>query len=162
LDGVALPASEPATVRPKRRTVAGYEGSRRTILVVDDDADNRQMLLQWLHPLGFATLEASNGHEALEQAAKRPDLIIMDLVMPLAGGGLQTIRSLRQRVESSTLPIIAASASVSKEDACKSRSAGADAFLPKPIDLTELQALLGSLLNITWNVARPEKPEAAD
>src|SRR5581483_7646560 len=159
LDGVALPPAEPVAAIPTQRLVRGYRGPRRTILVVDDDADNRQMLIQWLHPLGFATLEAGNGHEALEQAAKHPDLIIMDLVMPEAGG-LETIRSLRHRVEFSTLPIIAASASVSKEDAYKSRTAGADAFLPKPIDLTELQALLGSLMNLDWNFA-PATPAGA-
>src|SRR5581483_776460 len=50
LDGVALPPAEPVAAIPTQRLVRGYRGPRRTILVVDDDADNRQMLIQWLHP----------------------------------------------------------------------------------------------------------------
>src|SRR5581483_7093582 len=96
---------------------------------------------------------------ALEQAAKRPDLVIMDLVMPQADG-LQTIRALRGRPDCNTLPIIAASASVSKEDAYRSHTAGADAFLAKPVDLTQLQELMGSLLNIEWTF-EPAAPAGA-
>jgi len=150
LDGVALPPAEPASVTREPRVVSGYQGRRRTILVVDDDAVSREMLIQWLRPLGFEVLEAGNGNEALEQVAQHPDLVIMDLIMPRADG-LQAIRSLRQKPGSRTLPIIATSASVSKEDAHKSRTAGADAFLAKPIDLLQFQELLGALLKIDWN-----------
>jgi CheY-like chemotaxis protein len=88
----------------------------------------------------------------LDQVGRGPDLIIMDLVMP-GVGGLETIRSLRDRPGTHTLPIIATSASVSKEDASKSRAAGADAFLAKPVDLMALQVLLGSLLSLEWHFA---------
>jgi CheY-like chemotaxis protein len=151
LDAVPLPTAEPA-VAPEQRVVSGYQGRRRTVLIVDDDVDSRSMLIQWLHPLGFGTLEADSGEAVLELLDRRPDLIIMDLVMP-GVGGLQTIRSLRDRPGVNTLPIIATSASVSKEDAYKSRAAGADAFLAKPVDLMELQVLLGSLLSLEWHFA---------
>jgi CheY-like chemotaxis protein len=130
--------------------VAGYEGPRRRILVVDDVAYNRAVLIDWLRSAGFDSAEAANGREALEQAvALRPDLIVMDLIMAQMHG-LEAIRSLRQRPYFSEVPIIAISASVSEQDAWKSVQAGADAFLPKPIDLAQLQVQIARLLELKW------------
>lgn len=158
LETVPLPpARQPPFIRAQR-VVCGYQGARRKVLLVDDVTENRQMLIQWLRPLGFQTLEAADGREALAKVAEHPDLIIMDLDMP--AHGLQAIRFLRQKLGSSTPPIIATSASVSKEDANRSLTAGADAFLPKPIDLMQLEALLGSLLKIDWDFAPVEPTDA--
>jgi CheY-like chemotaxis protein len=139
--------------------VTGYEGARRTVLVVDDVAYNRAMLIEWLHSVGFDTIEAANGREALEQAARHPDLILMDLVMPELDGR-EAIEALRRSPETRALPIIATSASVSASGARESQAKGADGFLPKPIDLAQLQKLMGSVLKLTWTFASPAPSDA--
>ncbi len=161
LDRVALPPEQPAGSVQARRAVTGYQGPRRTILIADDVNDNRAMLVDWLRPLGFETLEAVNGLEALQKAALRPDLILMDLVMPELDG-LEALRRLRERPDSRALPVIATSASASPGDARRSYAAGAEAFVAKPIDLSQLQNLLGSMLSLTWSFApAPGNTQAA-
>jgi CheY-like chemotaxis protein len=130
--------------------VTGYEGPRRKILIVDDIPASRALLRDWLHPLGFATAEANNGAQGLQQAmTERPDLILMDLAMPEMDG-LQAIRSLRASAALRDIPIIAISAGASEHEGHNSLAAGANAFLPKPIDLARLEETLGALLKITW------------
>ncbi len=156
-EGTAAPA-------PKS-TVIGYQGPRRKILIVDDVAENRAVLIGMLGPLGFATAEAVNGQEGLEQAkAVRPDLILMDIVMPTMDG-LETMRRLRQLPDFKGIPIIAISASASGGDVTSSMAAGANAFLPKPIDLSELLAQIGALLKLEWIdvlQAAPHAPEGME
>jgi PAS domain S-box-containing protein len=160
LEGASQARTPEPDVVAEPPVVTGYLGPRRTVLVVDDIAANRAMLTDWLETLGFRTLEAANGAQALAACAQHPDLIVMDLVMPEVDG-LQAISALRRKPGTGSLPIIATSASVAKEDARASQVAGADAFLPKPIDLVQLQTLLGTLLDLTWETRRqtPAPPE---
>jgi len=131
-------------------TVAGYRGRRRTVLVVDDVAGNRATMVDLLAPLGFQVVEAENGEAGLQMARRlRPDLILMDNVMPVMDG-LETTRRLRQLPELREVPVIAVSASASLEDQRDSHAVGANAFLPKPIDLQHLLAEIGRLLRIGW------------
>src|SRR5581483_1896736 len=128
----------------------GYEGPRRKILVVDDVVESRSLLLDWLRPLGFETAEAADGIQGLALAQEfRPDLVLMDLAMPRMGG-LQAIESLRKRSELRQVPVIAISASISAPEAHKSLAAGANAFVPKPIDFEQLQRVVADVLQITW------------
>ncbi len=154
VEGTAAPA-------PKSMVI-GYQGSRRKILVVDDVAENRAVLIDMLGPLGFATAEAVNGYEGLEQAkAVHPDLFLMDIVMPKMGG-LEAMRRLRQLPDFKGIPIIVISASASGGDEASSIAAGANAFLPKPIDLSWLLAQIGALLKLEWIdvlQAAPHVPE---
>ena len=142
VEGMAAPA-------PKL-IVTGYQGQRRKVLVVDDVAENRAVLIGMLGPLGFATAEAVNGREGVEQAeAVRPDLILMDLVMPEMDG-LEAMRRLRQLPDFKEIPVIAISASASRDDEASSLAAGANTFLPKPINLSRLLAQIGALLKLEW------------
>jgi PAS domain S-box-containing protein len=159
LSRVVTPQVERPKSIPASQVVTGYEGARRTVLVVDDVAYNRAMLIEWLQSVGFGTLEAANGREALEQAARHADLVLMDLVMPEVDGR-EAIESLRRNPETRALPIIATSASVSASGVRESHARGADAFLPKPIDLAQLQMLMGSLLKLTWTFASPAPSDA--
>ena len=119
--------------QPSDRVITGYSGPRRTVLVVDDIAANRAVLVELLRPLGFELVEAADGQEALELAqAMRPDLILMDRTMPVLDG-LEATRQLRQLPALRSVPIIAVSASVSDADQAQSQEMGYDAFLPKPI-----------------------------
>ena len=135
---------------PAKLAVAGYAGPRRKVLVVDDVAENRAVMIDMLSPLGFEMVEAVNGRDGLEKARlERPDLILTDLVMPVMDGW-ETMRQLRRLSDLKEVPIIAISASVSGGDQASSLTAGANAFLPKPVDLEQLLTQIGALLKLKW------------
>jgi len=140
-----------AAVAPRQRGAPiAYQGARKTVLVVDDVAQNRAMLVDALDPLGFEVSTASDGAECLDAVrAARPDLIIMDLTMPVMDGWEAT-RRIRLMPALADVPIIATSASVSQEVGMRSRDAGADAFLPKPLGQDELLAVMGRLMQLAW------------
>jgi len=130
--------------------VVGYDGRRRHVLIVDDIAENRSLVVDLLRGLGFETHEAADGREGVAQAAAlRPDLILMDNVMPVMGGQEAT-RRLRALPALSAVPIIAVSASASSADQRLSLDAGADAFVAKPIDVDVLLQHVGRLLHLSW------------
>jgi PAS domain S-box-containing protein len=134
-------------------SISGYEGPRRKVLIVDDKQENRRLLGLLLEPLGFIVIEAGDGEAAVAAAeAERPDLIIMDLVMPRLDG-FEAARRIRARGELQATRIIAASASVFEQDQERSREVGCDAFISKPIRLEEALALVGSVLGLTWRHA---------
>jgi PAS domain S-box-containing protein len=141
----------------------GYEGPRRKVLLVDDEPAYRAMLAEYLAPLGFDIDEAANGEEALARCASvLPDLVLMDLNMPVMDGVAAT-RALRALPEGEELLIIAVSASAFDGDRDASLQAGCDGFLAKPIHLDALLAQLAALLDLTWMRAEPravsEQPE---
>jgi two-component system, cell cycle response regulator DivK len=117
-----------------------------TVLVVDDNADTRDVLRWKLEDWGCRVLEASDGREAFEAVVEsRPDLVLMDLSMPVVDG-YDAIRDIRGREEFARLPIIAITAfdrAVARDGAAK---AGCDHFLSKPIDFNRLEVLLEKLL----------------
>ncbi len=122
------------------------EGSKK-ILIVEHDSDNRAILTQQLHRLGYYVMEASTGLEAVEQAAKeKPDLIILDIMMPEIDGR-EVVRRLRTKLEMKDLPILAATVLVQKEDAQTCLDAGYDEILTKPFNLKELREKLQQLLH---------------
>ena len=143
------------------RPVVGYEGARRKVLVVDDKLFNRQLLVDLLQPVGFELDEAEDGQQAIDKALLwRPDVIVMDLVMPVKSG-FDAVREMRQRPELKDVYIIAVSASVSKSDRGKSFTAGFDEFLPKPIMVQRLFDLLAARLGLTWVYADEESKTEA-
>lgn len=128
----------------------GYQGDRRTILIVDDRWENRSVIINLLEPIGFNLIEASNGYEGLEKASKfKPDLIITDLAMPVMNGFEMTQR-LRESEELKDSVIIAFSASVFSFDRQKSREAGCNDFLSKPVQASELLEKLQYYLHLRW------------
>lgn len=106
----------------------------RKILVVDDNRDNQDILTFRLQLMGgFEILVASNGKEALEVAARaRPDLILMDLRMPVMDG-YEATRALRQTEWGKNLPIIAVTAGSTEEQRDKALRVGCSDFIAKPI-----------------------------
>lgn len=130
--------------------ICGYAGPRRTILVVDDRLENRQMPRDLLEPLGFEILLAENGQQAIEQVRQcRPDLVMMDLIMPVMMG-FEALPIIRELPGCADLPIIVVSASVLGSDYELSQRIGCDAFLSKPIDPEYLFALLKQHLQLEW------------
>ncbi len=133
------------------RTIVGFEGAKRKILVVDDRWENISVVVNLLEPIGFEMLEAENGLEGLTKAHElQPDLIITDLSMPIMDGH-EMIAQLRQSLAiSDELAVIVSSASVFESDRQKSLQAGANDFLPKPIQKETLLQSLQKHLNLTW------------
>ena len=130
--------------------ITGYAGERRSILVVDDVAANRSALVDFLAPLGFELYQADNGEAGLQRAqALRPDLVLMDNVMPVMDG-LEATRRMRELPALREVPVIAISASATLADQQNSLAVGATAFLSKPIDFDALLAEIGALLHLRW------------
>jgi CheY-like chemotaxis protein len=132
-------------------------------MIVDDVPQNRAMLVDLLQETGFVVAAASNGLECLVLLDSfKPDLIVMDVMMPVIDGN-ETTRRIRRMPGWGALPIIAVTASVSPEDERKSREAGADAFLGKPVNVDVLLDTIGKLLSLTWiSAARPAEGDRAD
>jgi signal transduction histidine kinase/DNA-binding LacI/PurR family transcriptional regulator/DNA-binding NarL/FixJ family response regulator len=143
--------------------ITGYRGRQRTVLIVDDILSNRAMLVDMLLPMGFMVLEAEHGRQALETVQQaRPDLILMDRRMPILSGP-EAVRQIRTLSDGARVPIVATSASVTDTDQILSQEAGYDAFLPKPIALPQLVAMLERYLQLEWEyapaVVTAEEPE---
>jgi len=156
-----LPVEEFADgAEPSQRSITGYQGSRKKVLVVDDVAGNRAVVTALLSSLGFETFEAMNGEALAQAAAHEPDLIILDVVMPVMDG-VEATRRLRQAPALEDVPIIAVSASASGPDPSLSVAAGANAFLPKPLDFDRLLQQTGTLLQLTWTYELPQEARQA-
>jgi len=114
------------------------------ILVVDDDRAVRESLRRSLVFNGFEVELAANGVEAIEQVARRrPDALVLDVMMPRLGG-LETCRALRATGDD--VPILVLTARDAVADRVAGLDAGADDYLPKPFALEELLARLRALL----------------
>ncbi|MBD1806092.1 response regulator [Microcoleus sp. FACHB-SPT15] len=130
--------------------ISGFKGEKRKVLVVDDKWQNRSVLLNLLSPLGFEVVEAIDGHDALLKAAEfKPDVILMDLVMPVMDG-FEATRQLRQATELKDIVVIATSASTFDSDHQESLNSGCDDFIAKPVRSKELFELLQSHLGLEW------------
>ncbi len=123
--------------------------SGKRCLVVDDIAINREIVIELLNITGCEMENAENGQEALDlftqNDANYYDAILMDMQMPVMDGCSATmkIRALN-RVDAKTIPIIAMTANVTQEDALKTKQAGMNAHVGKPIDIAELITVLKS------------------
>lgn len=108
--------------------------SKKKILVVEDNLDNRRILVYRLRRMGdFDIIEAGNGEEALDRVTlDRPDLIFMDLKMPVMDGWEAT-RRIRGLPAGKSIPIIALTAQAMAGDEQKALAAGCDDYIPKPI-----------------------------
>jgi PAS domain S-box-containing protein len=135
---------------PVRGRPAGYAGRRRSVLIVDDVPQNRAVLVDSLNVLGFDLVEAVDGQQALACAERvRPDLIVMDMTMPVMDG-LEATRRIRRSPALAGIPIMASSGSTNHATEAKCLEAGADAFLAKPIDHDAFLAETARLLSLTW------------
>jgi two-component system cell cycle response regulator DivK len=115
------------------------------ILVAEDDEDNRFVMRTLLEMRGYRVVEATNGQEAVQVAARdQPDLILMDLKMPVLNG-LAAMRHIRQH-EARRVPIIALSAYDPLQHRAVAIAAGCDDYVLKPIDYDGLEGLIKSML----------------
>ncbi|MCP4699124.1 MAG: response regulator [Gammaproteobacteria bacterium] len=140
---------------------ASRQGKHRyKILVVDDKTENRLVLVRLLVPLGFDIQEAENGREGVDKVRSwHPDLILMDLVMPVMDGfeatrQIKKISGLLSEPGLRKMAVVAVSASVLKEHRLRSLAAGCKDFIAKPVHIEELLACLQKHLPLTWTYAQ--------
>ena len=112
------------------------------VLIVEDFDDTRELLKMMVEMKGCDAAEATNGEEAVRMAAsERPDLILMDLNLPVLDGWEAT-RRIRARRETQDIPIVAVSAQCSGDWKARALSAGARECLEKPLDISAFDRLL--------------------
>ena len=125
------------------------------ILIVEDEAPIVTLLRYNLEREGFRVIEAGDGEEALLLAAERkPDLILLDLMLPLLSG-IEVCRRLRRSTEAKTVPIIMLTASGEEGDRVRGLNSGADDYITKPFSPSELIARVRAVLRR----ARPSTEE---
>jgi len=118
----------------------------KKILIADDKATSRELLRTVLERQGYAVTEAADGEEALQKAlAEPPDLILLDLQMPLRSG-YEVLVELRKDPRHAEVPIIAITASAMQGDREKALAAGFTGYMAKPVALVHLREEVRRLL----------------
>jgi len=121
--------------------------ANRTILVVDDTDDVRELVRMQLAMLGYRVMEASNGREAVDIVSQEPpDLILMDLSMPVLGG-IEATRLIRESVGNSNVVIVAFTALLSAQTRQLALAAGCNDYVHKPLEVGQLASLLKRYLS---------------
>jgi len=125
---------------------AGRERIRQKILIVEDEADIRELLRYSLTQEGFAVEEAADGAEALDRITRRaPDLVLLDLMLPRMSG-LELCRRLRANVETAEIPVIVVTAKSAEVDRVLGLEMGADDYVVKPFSPREVVARVKAML----------------
>ena len=121
--------------------------STHTIMVVEDYDDTRLLLKQALEGLGYSVVEASNGQEAIDLASREhPDLILMDLDLPILDG-IAATQHIRQQSELEKVPIVAVTAYPMSYTHVKAFAKGCDEYMRKPIDISDLASVVRRYLS---------------
>lgn len=146
-----LPAIESSSPKiDKYENVCAYQGTKQTILVVDDTPYNLKVLEAMLNPLGFNVICVNSGQACLQQLQETSiDIILLDMVMPSLSG-LETCERIRQLQLSHQPKIIMITANAFAEDRKQCLTAGCDDFLAKPVILNRLLKILEQQLNLQW------------
>lgn len=150
--GEAPPCKQHQPVR--RILMLAPNQPRYQLLIVDDKPDNRQLLLQFLQPLGFEIREASNGQEAVEIWQDwQPQLIWMDIHMPVMDG-FEATRQIRYQSDLNpqiaSPKIIAISASSLNEEQLAAKAAGCDDFIQKPLREARIFEMLAQQIGVRY------------
>ncbi len=127
----------------------------QTVLVVDDDGDTRRVVRWMLEQKGYAVIEAADGQQAVTAAvSRRPDLILMDLVMPVLDG-FDAVMRVREHEELRGLPVVAMTGRDVAASRDRAGEAGFNQYLSKPLDFLRLGVVIEKLLGC----APPKTPK---
>ncbi|MGB5868820.1 MAG: phosphate regulon transcriptional regulator PhoB [Albidovulum sp.] len=136
--------------------------STPTVLLVEDEPAQREVLAYNLEALGFRVLQADNGEEALLLVAEEtPDLIVLDWMLPNVSG-IEVCRRLKSRSETKSVPIIMLSARSEEVDRVRGLETGADDYVVKPYSVSELMARVRTQLRRSHPVSQGEVMEFED
>lgn len=121
--------------------------TRKTVLVVEDDPEQRDIVVTFLRHHGYAVLEAANGAAGVDAVSHhRPDMVLMDARLPVMDGWMATAR-LKSDPGVAAIPVVILTAAGLEEDRERSARAGCDAYLAKPCDphavLAEVRLRIG-------------------
>ena len=118
----------------------------KRILIIEDQEDNRAIMRDVLSTAGYALIEAVDGQQGVKLArSERPDLILMDIQLPLLDG-YEATRQIRATEDLKSVPIIAVTSYALSGDEAKTREAGCDSYVAKPFSPRELLAKVRALL----------------
>jgi signal transduction histidine kinase/ActR/RegA family two-component response regulator len=138
--------------RPELRQVVGYRGVERHILVVDDQADNRRLLVDMLTPLGFRVHSVGSGRDALALLDAQPvDLLLLDIFMPDLDG-FETLAAIQRHPAGKGVPALAVSAGNVEQDSGEMERSGFAGFVAKPVQQERLLAALERVLELKWRL----------
>lgn len=138
--------------------ITGIQSNRSPkVLIVDKSETSRQAIAELLKPIGFMTIEAKDADEGLAAAiAERPDVVITELMLA-AGDSLEMIGQVRSSSDTQNAIVIVASTHVFESDRARSLAAGANFFLPKPLEANQLLEVLQKSLQLEWTHAESTK-----
>jgi two-component system cell cycle response regulator DivK len=119
----------------------------KRVLIVEDQEDNRAILRDLLSKSGYDLIEATNGEEGVALAqSQRPDLILMDVQLPIIDG-YEATRRIKSNAELRSIPVIAVTSYALSGDEAKARAAGCDAYVAKPFSPRQLLAKIREYLS---------------
>jgi two-component system alkaline phosphatase synthesis response regulator PhoP len=131
---------------------------KETILVVDDEKDIVDLLSYNLTKEGFKVITARNGREALVRAKEKPNLIILDIMMPEMNG-LQVVQELRKDKGTTSIPVLLLTAKGSETDEIVGLEVGADDYIIKPVKIEKILARVHAALRRHGREATTAAPE---
>jgi signal transduction histidine kinase/CheY-like chemotaxis protein len=152
--------ARPRTSATPERQIRGYLGPRQTVLIVDDDQVQRDMVRELLEPIGFNVMAATSGKECLAICGKhKANLVLLDVSMPEMDGW-EVAAALRQSLRERPAVVMLSALAPDPQQAVKQERVYDD-YLIKPVNLSELLQRLHALLNIEWIYDQPRKVSAS-
>jgi two-component system cell cycle response regulator DivK len=119
----------------------------KRILVIEDQEDNRAILRDLLSATGFELIEAVNGAEGVAKAAtEKPDLVLMDIQMPVMDG-YDATRRIKANPATAAIPVVAVTSYALSGDEAKARAAGCDGYVAKPYSPRQMLAVIRGFLD---------------
>ena len=117
-----------------------------TVLIIDDEPDNIELLTRRLVRRGFVVLSAMSAEDGIAKAiAEQPDVVLMDIKMPIVDG-FEATRRLKADPATKAIPVVALTNHAMQEDRDRAAAAGADEYETKPLDLDRLLAKIQTLV----------------
>jgi CheY-like chemotaxis protein len=148
---------DPKEPELSKSEVIGYLGKKQTVLVVDDNLHQRELMFNLLAPIGFDVLLANNAQQGFEQLqANSIDLILMDVQMPDIDGW-QMVKQIREQQQ--IMPVLMVSANARDEEYSLQAEGYHNGYIAKPVNLDALLGKVAQLLDLQWQYKNPDNKQ---